>query len=594
MNRQIHSSTPDDMKAKTPGSSLPSGYHVDLGVNPAQLQFMCLEAKNKIGIFSRGTGKSFIIGAEMDENIRTMPRGITTIAQATYGQALTKTLPSSFKMLEMLGYKRYDPKTKQGDYVVCRTPPDGWYRPYEHLLSYEHCITFSNGHAFYILTQDGNSRGPNADFNITDEALTLDKEQFDQEVAPTNRGNEHIWGKLSLRPLKKHHGNLFMSSMPYEPKQKWLLEFAKYYEEERGIHLFDVWNRCVKLQMQLIEAKLSDDKSLFREIWNEVVRLRRTIQPFVSKDGTLFMLASIFDNIANVGMSYIINQYKVMNKLFFLIEILNYVIDKIDNCYYNLHDVNKYYNATNDSFIRDFAENESFNWDALEQQDSRFDADCNPNKPIEICFDYGSSACFMEVAQPSNYDFATNTMYSNRIVDNTINEFFVTPDDVEDTMVNSLVDKFCYYYRYHNCKVVEMYRDRYGDARRANSSKTYNEAAIARLQKHGWTVNIHTHRGMEPPQHEKYLLWSNITAEKDTRYPLKRFNATKCKYILVSMNNTRVKQINGRFEKDKSSERNGSILPQEATHFGDVIDKRVWTKYSDLMKSSFAFVDGRV
>ena len=156
----------------------------EIVLNPAQMTYLLMQAKNKYVIYSRGTGKSFIVGAEVDENVRIMPRGVTTLAQATYGQALTKTLPSTFKLLEQLGYKRYDTKTKTGDYVVCRTPPDGWYRPYEHLMSYEHCITFSNGHCLYILTQDGNSRGPNADFNITDEALTLDKEQFDQEVAP--------------------------------------------------------------------------------------------------------------------------------------------------------------------------------------------------------------------------------------------------------------------------------------------------------------------------------------------------------------------------------------------------------------------------
>ena len=206
----------------------------DISLNPAQVAFLLLPAKKKYVIYSRGTGKSFIVGAEVDENVRLMPRGVTTLAQATYGQALTKTLPSTFKMLEQLGYKRYDSNTKTGDYVVCRIPPEGWYRPYEHLMSYEHCITFSNGHCLYILTQDGNSRGPNADYNITDEALTLDKEQFDQEVAPTNRGNEHIFGLKSANPLLKHHGNSFFSSMPYEPSQKWLLEPASYYEEERS------------------------------------------------------------------------------------------------------------------------------------------------------------------------------------------------------------------------------------------------------------------------------------------------------------------------------------------------------------------------
>lgn len=567
----------------------------EIVLNPAQMAYMLMQAKNKYVIYSRGTGKSFIVGAEVDENVRLMPRGVTTLAQATYGQALTKTLPSTFKLLEQLGYKRYDTKTRTGDYVVCRTPPEGWYRPYEHLMSYEHCITFSNGHVLYILTQDGNSRGPNADFNITDEALTLDKEQFDQEVAPTNRGNEHIFGRKSKTPLFKHHGNAFFSSMPYEPEQKWLLEPAKYYEDERDIHLFDVWNRIVKLQLQLIDAKLDNDVQLFKEIWNETVRLRRSITPFVSQDGTLFILASIFDNLANVGLSYIMNQYKVMDKLTFMIEILNFIVDKIDHCYYNLDERHKYYKATNDSFIRDFAENIDWDWKQLADTDSRMDADCNPNQAIEVSFDWGSNASFLEVAQCGHFDFVTKTLYKNRLVDNTINEFFVRNDELDDTVVNVLVDRFCHYYRYHPHKTVHYYRDRYGDIRHANSKKTYNESAIERLQRHGWTVVQYTHRGIEPPQHDKYLLWSSITAETDERYPLKRFNASKCKYILISMNNTRVRtNSSGKWEKDKRSERNDSILPEEATHFGDCVDKRVWTKYGDILTKRTFFVDARI
>lgn len=567
----------------------------EIVLNPAQMAYLLMQAKNKYVIYSRGTGKSFIVGAEVDENVRLMPRGVTTLAQATYGQALTKTLPSTFKLLEQLGYKRYDTKTRTGDYVVCRTPPEGWYRPYEHLMSYEHCITFSNGHVLYILTQDGNSRGPNADFNITDEALTLDKEQFDQEVAPTNRGNEHIFGRKSKTPLFKHHGNAFFSSMPYEPEQKWLLEPAKYYEDERDIHLFDVWNRIVKLQLQLIDAKLDNDVQLFKEIWNETIRLRRSITPFVSQDGTLFILASIFDNLANVGLSYIMNQYKVMDKLTFMIEILNFIVDKIDHCYYNLDERHKYYKATNDSFIRDFAENIDWDWKQLADTDSRMDADCNPNQAIEVSFDWGSNASFLEVAQCGHFDFVTKTLYKNRLVDNTINEFFVRNDKLDDTVVNVLVDRFCHYYRYHPHKTVHYYRDRYGDIRHANSKKTYNESAIERLQRHGWTVVQYTHRGIEPPQHDKYLLWSSITAETDERYPLKRFNASKCKYILISMNNTRVRtNSSGKWEKDKRSERNDSILPEEATHFGDCVDKRVWTKYGDILTKRTFFVDARI
>ena len=567
-----------------------------LFVNPAQLSLMLLPAKTKYALMSRASGKSFITGYEIDENVRLMPRGITTVTQATIGQALTKTLPSAFKMLELLGYKRYDPKTQTGDYVVCRRPPEGWYRPYEHVMNTDYLISFSNGHCLYILSQATNSRGPNADYNISDEALTLDKEQFDQEVAPTNRGNEHIFGRHSTRPLLKHHGNTFLSSMAYTPEQKWLLDPASYYEEERGIHLVDEWNKIVSLQLLLIDAQVNREVPLFKDIWNEIQRKRRRIIPFVSKDGILFLLGSIFDNIGNVGMNYVISQYNVMDKFSFMVEILNYIVDKIDHCYYNITARHRYYHATNDSYIRDFAENVDFNWKQLAEEDSRMDMDCNPNKPLEITPDWGSSACFLEVAQCGHFDFAAKRLYPDRVVDNTINEFFVKREDTDGlTEVDALIDMFCRYYRFHPCKTVDFYRDRYGDARRANSKKTYNQCAIDRLIKNGWTVVQHVHRGMEPPQHDKYLLWSYVLAETDTRYPIKRFNATKCKFILISMNNTRVRTgTDGRYEKDKRSERNGSIPAEEATHFGDCVDKRVWTKYGDILTNRVTFVDNRI
>ena len=567
-----------------------------LFVNPAQLSLMLLPAKTKYALMSRASGKSFITGYEIDENVRLMPRGITTVTQATIGQALTKTLPSAFKMLELLGYKRYDPKTQTGDYVVCRRPPEGWYRPYEHVMNTDYLISFSNGHCLYILSQATNSRGPNADYNISDEALTLDKEQFDQEVAPTNRGNEHIFGRHSTRPLLKHHGNTFLSSMAYTPEQKWLLDPASYYEEERGIHLVDEWNKIVSLQLLLIDAQVNREVPLFKDIWNEIQRKRRRIIPFVSKDGILFLLGSIFDNIGNVGMNYVISQYNVIDKFSFMVEILNYIVDKIDHCYYNITDRHRYYHATNDSYIRDFAEDVDFNWKQLAEEDSRMDMDCNPNKPLEITPDWGSSACFLEVAQCGHFDFSAKRLYPDRVVDNTINEFFVKRDDTEGlTEVDALIDMFCHYYRHHACKTVDFYRDRYGDARRANSKKTYNQCAIDRLMKNGWTVVQHVHRGMEPPQHDKYLLWSYVLSETDTRYPIKRFNASKCKFILISMNNTRVRTgSDGRYEKDKRSERNGSIPAEEATHFGDCVDKRMWTKYGDILTNRVTFVDNRI
>ena len=78
----------------------------------------------------------------------------------------------------------------------------------------------------------------------------------------------------------------------------------------------------------------------------------------------------------------------------------------------------------------------------------------------------------------------------------------------------------------------------------------------------------------------------------DPRFPKVIFNGKNCKYTLISMNNTKVIERNGKFDKDKNSERNKKILPEEATHFSDAADKRIWTKYGKSLYISFWYLCG--
>lgn len=546
---------------------------------------------SQVNIEGRGTGKSYKIGWEINDIVRRMPRSITSITGRTFGQIYTRTLPSSLKMLQQLGYE------KDKDYKIGGKPPKSWLSPHEPVTKFDNFISFANGTGFMMLSQEreGSSRGPNLDREIVDEALTLNKERYDEEVSPANRGNEEFFGKLTPNPVRIHHGFRYVSSMPFSYDQKWLLEYGNYYEEEAGILLFDVWNRVVKMQLQLIEAKLDEDVTLFKNIWNEIIRLKRQIAPFTSKDGVLFTLANAFDNIENLGFSYIVREYKKQSLLTFMIEILNWIVDKVEDCYYYIDPQRHiYYDAYDDDFIRGIAENTNWDSDALETPDSRFDLDCDPKKPLEIVFDWGAKINLMSVGQERNFNFATKVIEP---VDCFINEFFNKPDETPQVMIHDLVDQFCEYYRNHPTREVIYFKDKYGDHRQPNvkSSKSYNAQAIERMEHNGWSVHVINHSGMEPPQHDKYLLWTNILKGDDARFPKVIFNGKNCKYTLISMNNTKVIEKNGKFDKDKSSERSKKILPEEATHFGDAADKRIWTKYSHLLpRYSSTFVNPRL
>lgn len=565
-------------------------------LNSIQQVSVLLSAKKKVDIWGRGTGKSFLVGWDVDLINRTMPRAITAVTGQTYGQLLTRTLPSTFKFLESLGYKKHLTKENPGNYVIGIRPPVHFHHPLEKVMRYDNVISFSNGNSLLMLSQDraGSARGPNVDYEILDEALTIDKERYDQETSPTNRGNEEIWGTRSRVPVPWHHGFHYVSSMPFLNSQKWLLGYSDYYEKEAGIQIFPIWNRIVKFQLQLLEAKKTNDVTLFRDIWNEIVRLRKQIIPFTSRSGLLFTLANAFDNLENVGLSYIVREYEKQTMLTFMIEIMNMILDKVEDGYYHIDDQRHvYYNASNDSFIRDFAENSSWDMEKLSSPDSRFDLDCNPAAPLEIVPDWGAKICLFSVSQERDFDFVAKIAQPTDCV---INEFFVKPDASSTVMINELVDEFCNYYRYHTCREINYFRDRYGDSRQPNAknAKSYNEQAIDRMKYNGWNVTPIVHKGMEPPQHDKYLLWANILKGVDPRFPRVRFNGSKCKYTLISMNNTRVIDRDGKFTKDKSSERSSSILPEEATHFGDAVDKRIWTKYGERLSMSSSYIDPRL
>lgn len=565
-----------------------------LHLNNPQLISVANNPASQVDIWGRGTGKSFIVGWEMNRIIREMPRSITSITGQTYGQLLTRTLPSTFKLLEKLGYKKYEPGTG-GHYIIGKPPPSGWITPYEPVLKYDNFISFSNGTGFLMLSQErmGSARGPNVDREIVDEALTLNKERYDQETSPTNRGNEEHFGIRSKEPLRQHHGYRYVSSMPFMPEQKWLLGFADYYEEEANIRLFEIWNRIVKMQIDLIVATKTNDKAFFKSLWNEIVRLRKQITPFTSKSGVLFTLANAFDNIQNLGMSYIVREYDKQSMLTFLIEILNWVIDRVENCYYHIENARHvYYDATNDTYIRSMAEQSNFDFGKLESHDSRFDLDCNPNAPLEVCPDWGAKISLFTVGQERNFNFVNKLAEP---VDCVINEFFVKPDESAGVMIDDLVDNFCKYYEYHNKKEVIFFRDRYGDHRQPNAkrSKPYNEQVIERFERNHWVVRQQVHKGMEPPQHEKYLLWLNILKGDSAGYPKVIFNGKNCKYTLISMSNTGLRESSGKFEKDKRSEGRKNVLPEEATHFGDAVDKRIWTKYGHRLHRQTTFVDPR-
>ena len=116
-----------------------------VNLNTPQLFSVLYNAKSEVDIEGRGTGKSHKIGWEINQIVRNMPRSITSITGRTFGQIYTRTLPSSIKFLEKIGYQ------KDKDFKIGGKPPKGWKSPYEVVTKYENFISFSNGTGFLML-----------------------------------------------------------------------------------------------------------------------------------------------------------------------------------------------------------------------------------------------------------------------------------------------------------------------------------------------------------------------------------------------------------------------------------------------------------
>lgn len=561
--------------------------------NMAQLPKMLLNAKYMVSVEGRGTGKSYDIGFMMARIIQDMPRSVTTLTGKSYGQLLTRTLPSSFKLLNSLG------QVKDVTYVIGKKPPSHFRQPYEAINKYDNIITFLNGTTFAMISQSeaGSGRGANSDFEIVDEALLLDREQYNNEVAPTNRGNNDRFGKKSPHPVPYHHGFKYCSSMPTNKEGRWLLEYGEYYQKERGVKLFSEWNRIVSLQVALLEvvrayrqakaggteAQAKEAIDEYRAQWAEIARLRRRIVPFVSSEGVLFTLSNAFDNLDMLGMDYLLSNQNKLPYLIFMTEIMNMYYDKVEDCFYSLKESKHvYYNSFDNARVQEEAIRSNYSLSADGYESSEFDRDCNPTAPLEVCFDWGSSICLMVVHQETHWDFVENCA-SEQVCQTQINEFFVKPDKLDGMMIPDLIHKFTSYYAKHGNKMLYFYMDRYGDHKNPNvrNNETFNDMAIRELEAAGWNVIRRKHPGMEPPQSDKYNLWGRILSEISPTLPKFRINGNRCRFTLISMNNTKVKTVDKEFKKDKSSERASSgVPPEEATHFGDAVDKLIWTKYS--------------
>ena len=79
---------------------------------------------------------------------------------------------------------------------------------------------------------------------------------------------------------------------------------------------------------------------------------------------------------------------------------------------------------------------------------------------------------------------------------------------------------------------------------------------------------------------------SNILSETNPKFMRIRINGNNCKYLIISMDNTKTKDVDGKFSKDKRDERNQKLAQENAQHPGDALDKGCYTLNGKSLNST--------
>jgi len=173
----------------------------------------------------------------------------------------------------------------------------------------------------------------------------------------------------------------------------------------------------------------------------------------------------------------------------------------------------------------------------------------------------------------------------------TLKSMYVLGDQKQ--VQEDLFNQFHDYYQYHDCKEVDLWCDHSGNHHTGVTKYTRAQMAQRQLEGKGWTVRLRTIGGSNPRHEAKHVLWNNILAEKDSRYPRYRINRSNCRELWISMTFARARAgSRGEIKKDKSVERSNKIARQHATDLSDANDTPIFGLFAKLLKQNNSSTSG--
>lgn len=479
-------------------------------------------------LWARGTGKTVGgIGPWMARVAEAMPGHLGGIFGKDFETIEKNILPKFIQGMEMAGYYR------DQHFVIGKRPPWKTKCLYS-IKKWDKTIAWHNGTVFQevSLYNKGSANAFDFQSGVFDEVKFMDRNQLEDEVYPTFRGYDHLFGH------KPEYLAKIYATDKYEDyiKVKWILDKRKQVDHRKI-------ENVIKLQLHLSDlyTKLDNPGNQRHTIERYIKQIKARLT-MLRKDLVYVSEASAIENQSNLGDKWLRDKKRTMGDYEYKVAILNH--DPI---------------SAEDSFYP------TLSGDNLYQDDQGMDY--RPDVPFVIAMDYQHSVAPMTVTQQHQLSWETKPSI------NFINEFYT----LAPKGLHECIDAFCTYYMGHRYKTVYYVYDQTAIGERQSATR-YKDIVVNHFRSKGWNV-VECYTGMPPQHYMKYERMKTWMQGPEAQSRLIRFNKDKCVKTLISMQGSGAVVEKGKTKKDKKYEmthRYPGLDQSETTHFSDCVDMLLW------------------
>lgn len=442
------------------------------------------------------------------------------------------------------------------DYVVGTSHlPKHFRRPRYPITYAKHSVVFRNGFHLQLVSSDQSESvaGRNAVHAFVEEMKHSSGEKLRSRLFPALRG-----GSAEIRQSPYYAGVTGVSDTARVDlgEDAWFEDYEKKCDPQlvseivtAALHL----NRQL-LQLSLLEQQLKDTKNpiLMEKIRLEQQKLQHAVSIWkprlarMRRNAVFYLRSSSFANKDILGLKFFRTQLETLDMDEFLTSICAVRTREVQNKFFVAYDRHRH--QYRDSYKNDLIMKLSLQDHFL--LTAHYLAHYAPVDPLYVGYDPGKFSSLV-VAQQKDYGEQLDV----------IKEFFSYAGDTQGDLAQQFYQFFG-----HDAynKTIHLYPDRAGNKTREELEQITTDSRLMkeRLEQLGFSVVLYN-EGQGTVYHwQQYKLLQILFSEQSPNLPRVRIDENECKNLCSAIMISPLRQVGGKIELDKSSERKQSLKNQ--------------------------------